>query len=516
MLKKTILIVLIFLMILPPIYGESIYGTVPSFDVFIKGVQLDKSKSTYPIVTYKDITYVPLTSDYVKGLGLSLEFSSETGLNIGKKQSDKFKQDFLQGNFAKGDKVEMKRAPFDVKLNGELLVSEYPLLFYKDIVYFPLTWYLAHDVLGFSYIFDKNLYIGDSEKLLLDVQRLHITVGEDINQLGISFTLDKSYDDLVISFDEKTYALKEYPIEVLRNGKQLYAYKGIVDVIPSTSYGFRIENENYESYLLTTKSLPRDNIRMAYFGDLQGYKQSQYDKFGDIYNLAQTYAPDLNYMAGDLVDTGDDWSQWGYLESILDKHQSDLFITAFGNHDKYGSPNIYESSFVYPNNGLVETRNFYFDLPHARVAVIDTESYGVYNGQGEWLKSIMDVDKHKIVLMHRSVYPVFYDEPGVRKFANYFDEAGIDLVLSGHDHIYSRTVMKNGVKDDSGTIYIVGGSGSGSKFYNQEDNRSWNQVIYDDNNPVFSILDITEDEIHIRVYAYEETIKLIDEIKRGR
>lgn len=512
--KKTVLVLLMFLMF-SPVYGETIHGSVPSFDVYVQGVQLDKFSSTYPIVTYREMTYIPLTSDYAKGLGLALEFTREDGLNIRKTTPDKFKQEFLQGHFKVGQKIEMTRVPFDVTLNGELLVSEYPLLFYRNIVYLPLTWHIVYDMLAFSYTFDRHLFIGDSDKLLLDVQRVHMTVGESIHQLGICFTLSEPYD-LVIKMDGHTYPLERSLIEVLREGEQLYAYKGTIDVLPDSSYGFRIENDRYESHLLTTKSLNGDSTRMAYFGDLQGYKQSQYDRFNDVYKQAQTHNPDLNYIAGDLVDIGDDWSEWGYLSRVLDEHSSDILVTAFGNHDNYGSSSIYESSFQYPNNGLVETRNFYFDLPHARVAVIDTESYGTYSEQGEWLKAIMEVDKHKIVLMHRSVYPVFYNETGVRKFSEYFDEAGINLVLSGHDHIYSRTIMKDGVRDDQGTVYIVGGSGSGSKFYNQEVKRPWQQVVYDDNHPVFSILDITEDEIHIRVYAYEKSIQLIDEIKRGK
>jgi len=49
-----------------------------------------------------------------------------------------------------------------------------------------------------------------------------------------------------------------------------------------------------------------------------------------------------------------------------------------------------------------------------------------------------------------------------------FDQANVDLVLSGHDHIYARTdLLVGGVEatdPDTGSIYFIGGS-SGHKLY---------------------------------------------------
>ena len=66
-----------------------------------------------------------------------------------------------------------------------------------------------------------------------------------------------------------------------------------------------------------------------------------------------------------------------------------------------------------------------------------------------------------------------------------FSELGIDAVLMGHDHVYTRSYMMNGTTPDvqrnedgsalssvtnpSGTLYLTANSASGSKFYTMKD-----------------------------------------------
>ena len=58
-----------------------------------------------------------------------------------------------------------------------------------------------------------------------------------------------------------------------------------------------------------------------------------------------------------------------------------------------------------------------------------------------------------------------------------FKELDVDLVLSGHDHIYSRSYLmsgtevtgkRDGQKSEGETLYITGGSSTGSKFYEKD------------------------------------------------
>ena len=97
-----------------------------------------------------------------------------------------------------------------------------------------------------------------------------------------------------------------------------------------------------------------------------------------------------------------------------------------------------------------------------------------------------DVD-WKIVSFHHSIYTVasHYNNDGTDRretLVPIFDELDIDVVLQGHDHVYCRTYMMDGltpmtdaaIYDDEnyssitgpdGILYITANSGSGSKHY---------------------------------------------------
>ena len=74
--------------------------------------------------------------------------------------------------------------------------------------------------------------------------------------------------------------------------------------------------------------------------------------------------------------------------------------------------------------------------------------------------------------MHRSFYGSIYANvsPGLQAtWQPLFDECGVDLVLTGHDHVYMRShkvyqgqVVANDHK--GGTVYMTLGS-AGSKYY---------------------------------------------------
>lgn len=337
--------------------------------------------------------------------------------------------------------------------------------------------------------------------------------------VGMSFRLDGGTQEPVgLLFDEgKNYITDFQVVEsqgTLNRTKNRYVYKGEIDGIQyNKAYHYVIQSgEAYSDYYRFHGIDSEKPTVIGFFGDAQGYKMSQYERLRTTYDLASEIAGtiDIAYLAGDIVDTGDAFNQWGYFyKAMADKLSTSLWLSVIGNHDVKNDDSLYTDAFNYPNNGVpgLEERNFYVDIPYGRIAIIDTESFKTYAQQQLWLKETMAPvqDRFRIVLMHRSVYPISYDEGFVRKFSKTFDEAGIDLVLSGHDHIYSRTTLREQkkVEEGYGTTYIVGGSPSGSKYYNEKNSshRYWKQVVYDENKPVFSLVEIGKESIHINAYS---------------
>jgi predicted phosphodiesterase len=259
--------------------------------------------------------------------------------------------------------------------------------------------------------------------------------------------------------------------------------------------------------------LSSEALTISFVGDVQGYYQGQYDDFRTVYEQLLAYAGsvDISIFAGDLVDDSTSYDQWKFLDiAVGDYMASNFVVTPLGNHDDDDGGVVFSNTFITPENGLawLENRVYYFEIGDLVVSVIDTQSYSDYSNQKEWLIEAMKgyQDKFKIVLMHRSPYPMKYDESYVRTWSETFDQAEIDLVLSGHDHVYSRTTMKNDKKVtlQEGVTYLVGGSSSGSKFYDEEaieGGRYWKDVVFDDDYPVFSILNLVEGILTVEVYA---------------
>lgn len=381
--------------------------------------------------------------------------------------------------------------------------------------------------------------------------------------VGMSFKLNDCSEEVkVIVLRENMTIVGEYDTEVNQvniestNGSYLfYNYTAKLNNLGSGQmYYYLIAADHNYSKLNSFKTMSEDKaITIAFFGDTQGYLNSQYEALRNTYMVANERALvnklldnedsiaadnrpdtgknsfqsqsgiDLTYIAGDLVDDGGSYDQWqyfySYMEDVLANKQ---FISAIGNHDVYNGPDLYVNAFNYPSNGVegLEQRSFYVDLPYARVAVFDTESTSMFQEQADWLVEVMadSTQPFKIVLMHRSVYPMAYNESHIRQLAGLFELANIDLVLSGHDHIYNRTTMveETLVETGSGVTYIVGGSSTGSKFYEAYDlsNRYWKHIVYDENHPVFTLINIDQDVIDIKAYSIiDEESVLIDELQ---
>ena len=99
-----------------------------------------------------------------------------------------------------------------------------------------------------------------------------------------------------------------------------------------------------------------------------------------------------------------------------------------------------------------------------------------------------------------------------------FDQFKVDLVLSGHDHSYSRTgfIETNNIKNiptgyqqaydpNIGTVHVV--SVSGPKMYEITKGRYAKKL--GENTQLYQIIDINENNLRFR--AYTATGKLYDE-----
>jgi hypothetical protein len=151
----------------PPAYAASVSVTVAQVPVFLNGVAVDNEGREYPLITYKDIVYFPMTWHDCRFLGLETEWDAAAGLKI--------KKSNVTGGYYAGSLpgVSANRqtaliTAFPVSVNGKTIDNgqeEYPLLLFRNVTYFPLTWRFAADEFGWNYFYDRSgLHIDTTKK----------------------------------------------------------------------------------------------------------------------------------------------------------------------------------------------------------------------------------------------------------------------------------------------------------------------------------------------------------------
>lgn len=129
--------------------------------------------------------------------------------------------------------------------------------------------------------------------------------------------------------------------------------------------------------------------------------------------------------------------------------------------------------------------------------------------------------KWRIVTMHRNPYSASLDDKDFSDlrllFSSVYDCYDIDLVLSGHDHLYSRTkTMYGGKESDEGTVYLQTSSASGSNYDPlPEETASFILSAFDTRVPTFTSLTFNEDSVEISTYRTDtdeavDTFELTD------
>ena len=137
--------------------SQNVQVTLPPFKVTFNGTQVDSSHREYPLIVYKDITYFPMTYFDCRYLGVQANWSSLAGLDIVNSGISGIYRDY-RGNSANNRSYAASIVNSPVRVNGtqiDNLNEEYPLLLFRDVTYFPLTWRFAVDEFGWSYSFSN-------------------------------------------------------------------------------------------------------------------------------------------------------------------------------------------------------------------------------------------------------------------------------------------------------------------------------------------------------------------------
>jgi len=135
--------------------GTKVTATIPTFKVTMNGQVVDNTYRQYPFLVYNDITYFPMTYWDMRFLGVSNTWSAETGsVIVADGTSSEYKPTLTDVKNKTKNTATVNTGAF--KVNGKVIDNakeEYPILSFRDVPYFPLTWNWCQEF-GWNISFD--------------------------------------------------------------------------------------------------------------------------------------------------------------------------------------------------------------------------------------------------------------------------------------------------------------------------------------------------------------------------
>lgn len=176
--------------------AQTVQVTLPDFDVTLNGQKIDNNTRQYPLIVYKDITYFPMTYYDSRFLGLYTQWDAKKGLGVYTYDGvSAYHIDATGTKNKKRDFAQVAQGPIEVNsVYIDNKAEKYPLLLFRDVTYFPLTWRFAVNEFGWTYRFDNACGLTierenvKTESVLLSDGR----TSKEINT-GFDFAIDSQY-----------------------------------------------------------------------------------------------------------------------------------------------------------------------------------------------------------------------------------------------------------------------------------------------------------------------------------
>jgi 3',5'-cyclic AMP phosphodiesterase CpdA len=303
---------------------------------------------------------------------------------------------------------------------------------------------------------------------------------------------------------------------------------------PNTRYKYQVGDGSLWSESRTFLTAPSkvSGFKFLVFGDSQSIN---YNTWRTTVQQAYQANPDATFFTnvGDLVDVGQDYAQWNAWfdgsKGVIDTIPA---MPLTGNHEnytperKFSMPIFFTAQFKVPMNGPENLKRqvYSFDYGDVHFIMLDSQAGeeasfvpSMLEMQKTWLEKDLEntTKKWKVVFSHRPLYNNKSGGEGEnvrRAFVPILDKYQVDVVFTGHDHVYARTYpLKNdGLVDKltKGTVYVATGR-SGSKTYNDTIHKEWNEFFYNPvDEPNYITVEVQGDVLGVK--AYKQSGVLLD------
>ncbi len=413
--------------------------------------------------------------------------------------------------------------------------------------------------LGLDFLFPKQLRPrAEAAKILENGERQeqNYLLNLPVKHLRAMVTKDVSKEAFIMFQSDKP--LKNPQVEIGRNsevglnwvnakeekltlgGATVYIYSAeISGLVENAVYRYRVVDDDAASEWGKIAVPLKEKVEAIIVTDSQC--GGDYSDWYYTFNSACERHNNANLIInlGDIVDNGEAlWHFEAWYKGIEHFLRKRIFAPVIGNHEcydlkwKYFLPKGFLAEFKTPKNYSENFEGYYYSFDYGEahfIAInnnfleIDECKNGLLAEEKKWIyEDVKSTQKPwKIVLMHKDIlayneYNSYTNSYGglndiAHIFMPIFDELKIDLVLTGHMHVYrNRGHIFNFSSSDFGPYYILCGL-AGNARYDVPKDDNFDRVMVDgketDN---YLHLVITKDELNIVCYLPDG--KVIDDV----
>lgn len=203
--KKRIAILLMILFIFQlgiPAWAApvSVKANIVTAPVTFNDVEIRSEYAKYPLLQYKNIVYIPV-EQYKEFLGMSYTWNEPSKSYYVKKDwitEEKLILEKQKTKNALSYTVKIIDCPIHVVDYPEPITmqnrqAEYPVLQFRNMLYFPLTWQYAHNVFGWNYQWtaENGLKIDSRNAIRPDLEYYY--PGEEVSPRAVAYAFQYTY-----------------------------------------------------------------------------------------------------------------------------------------------------------------------------------------------------------------------------------------------------------------------------------------------------------------------------------
>ncbi len=323
-----------------------------------------------------------------------------------------------------------------------------------------------------------------TEKTGYEPLRISCTMyGDAKTQRGFTWYTENGCDATIQIVDRATYAASGFDNAITITGETFnwdgyFGHKVVAsDLKAGTTYKYRVGTTNKNQWSKVGTFVTDDgddSFSFIAIADVQASSLENFQEAAVVMDKAMQYTPDAEFVVnlGDFVNdcTSEEWNWYG--EAFEKANTSLTLVPVVGNHEGNITNKLnvewFTNTFnILPGDGALNGVNgayYSYDYGDVHFTVMNSnDMYPMTEAQRNWIyNDITASDAHwKVLLLHRAAYSAGknINKPDTLAMRDTIieivDETGVDLVLSGHDHMYFRTLQVAGDQVCEDTVYVT-------------------------------------------------------------